>query len=101
MTAVTSRQQTGLIFDGRGLMLGPLTIALREEGAGNERRYRIKPAAEMARVLRLAYGGSSEDVVVRCARSLQRVVDLLKAGDDAKAGVQVSDGYNWRACIFE
>ena len=99
MTSVASRQQgsifatgAGLTLDDRGLMFGPVAIALREEGARGERRYRIKPAAEMARVLRLAYGEAPDDVIVRCARSLQRVVDLLRAGDDAKAGVQVSLG---------
>jgi len=97
MTIGTSRQRggieaarAGLTLDDRGLLLGCVPIAVREQGVRGERRYRIKPAAEIARMLRLAYDEAPDDLGVRCARRLQRVVDLLKVGDDAKAGVQVS-----------
>ena len=95
MTAPFARQDkiatspsVGLVFDDQGLMLGPEVVAWCEDGRGGQRRYRIKPAAEIAWTLRLAYGEAPDDVIVRCARSLQRVVDLLKDGDEARAGVQ-------------
>jgi len=95
MTAPLKRQDhdmisagAGLAFDDLGLTLGPGVIAWREDGQDGQHRYRVRPAAEIARALRLAYSEHPDEVIVRCARSLQRVVDLLKDGDDARAGVQ-------------
>lgn len=94
MTSLFGRQHrlaqrggAGLVCDEAGLALGCVTLAAIEEDAGAGRRYRVKPADEISRALRLAYDAQPE-TTERYSAGLQRVVALLEAGETGRAGVQ-------------
>jgi hypothetical protein len=51
------------------------------------RRYRMRPSAKIVETLRLAYGPMADHITERRCRSLTRVMELLSAGEDARARI--------------
>ena len=78
---------SGLSCDEKGLALGPMPLAILEAGSAATPRYRARPAAELSQILRLAYGAQPDPIVERFRSGLQRVVELLEAGEVGRAGV--------------
>jgi hypothetical protein len=78
------RGAAGLACDDDGVALGPVRLVEAVADPFGRRVYRLRPAAEIAQALRLAYG-STPDEIERCRRGLARVADLLTAGERAQA----------------
>jgi hypothetical protein len=49
---------------------------------------KVRPAAEISRALRLAYASQPDQIIELYRSGLERVVKLLEAGEDGRAGVQ-------------
>jgi hypothetical protein len=86
--SVVARGNAGLSWDDEGLALGCLPLVTSEFGLGGKWRYVVRPAAEVAKALRLAYGSEPDAVIERYHRGLQRVFDLFESGESGRAGVQ-------------
>ncbi len=75
----------GLTCDDEGLSLGPAILAKVVRDAEGHRRYRLRPPEDMAQLLHLAYGPVPDRVMGRWCHGLARVVELLAAGEAARA----------------
>jgi Mannosyl-glycoprotein endo-beta-N-acetylglucosaminidase len=78
------RGAAGLACDDDGVALGPVTLVEAASDPSGQRFYRLRPEAEVAQALRLAYGWAP-DYIERCRRGLARVAQLLTAGEQAQA----------------
>lgn len=84
---LVARGQPGLACDRDGVTLGPVILVEVVSEMSGRRAYRMRPAAEVAQALRLAYGASAEDIE-GCQRGLANVAELLTAGEPAQAGIR-------------
>jgi hypothetical protein len=78
------RGAAGLACDDDGVALGPMRLVEAVTDAAGCRRYRLRPAPEIAEALRLAYGSASNEIE-RCQRRFARIAQLLTAGERAQA----------------
>src|SRR5215472_15748648 len=76
----------GFARDEKGVALGLIVLvdALSSDGKSV---YEVRPAAEIARTLALAYGAIAADELARHLRGLDVAARALEAGDLAKAGL--------------
>jgi Mannosyl-glycoprotein endo-beta-N-acetylglucosaminidase len=77
----------GLACDDDGVALGPMRLVDSATDAAGRRRYRLRPASEIAEALRLAYGSASKQIE-RCQRGFARIAQLLSAGERAQACIR-------------
>ncbi len=80
------RGGAGLACDDDGVALGPMRLVDSVTDASGRRRYRLRPAAEIAEALRFAYGAAPGEIE-RCRRGLADIAQLLTAGEPAQAGI--------------
>ncbi len=85
--SLVPRGEAGLACDDDGVALGPVRLVEAVADPSGRRRYRMRPASEVAEALRLAYG-STPDEIERWRRCLARVTQLLTAGERAQACIQ-------------
>ena len=81
------RGAAGLACDDDGVALGPMRLVEAVTDAAGCRRYRLRPAPEIAEALRLAYGSASNEIE-RCQRGFARIAQLLTAGERAQACIR-------------
>src|SRR5690242_9180726 len=86
MFRLAPRGRRGLACDEKGVALGPIVLvdALSSNGKSV---YTVRPAAEIARTLALAYGPLAADELARRLSGLDVAARALEAGDLAKAGI--------------
>jgi len=83
---LTPRGGLGLACDEKGVALGP-TVLVDALSSDGKSVYEVRPAAEIARTLALAYGAIAADELARHLRGLDLAARALEAGDLAKAGI--------------
>ncbi len=83
---LASRGEAGLACDDDGLALGPVPLS-RHDGAG-KRRFRLRPAEELTKALRLAYGPVPAEDLARYRAGLGHIAALLEAGEGAQARIR-------------
>lgn len=81
-----AKRGAGLACDEDGVALGPVTLVERVSLDG-KRRYRRRPAEEIARALTLAYGPLPPDDLARRVLGLDVAARALEAGDLARASI--------------
>jgi hypothetical protein len=81
------RGAAGLACDDDAVALGPMRLVDSATDAAGRRRYRLRPTAEIAQALRLAYG-SAPNEIERCRRGLAHIAQLLTAGERAPACIR-------------
>ncbi|MGH7063812.1 MAG: glucosaminidase domain-containing protein [Stellaceae bacterium] len=84
---LVARGEPGLACDEGGVALGPLSLVESISEVSGRRAYRMRPVAEVAQALGLAYGAGPDDIE-RCQRGLAKVAELLTAGELAQAGIR-------------
>jgi hypothetical protein len=82
--SLVPRGAAGLACDDDGVTLGPMRLVDSATDTCGRRRYRLRPAAEIAQALRLAYE-SAPGEIERCQRGLADIAQLLTAGERARA----------------
>jgi hypothetical protein len=81
------RGAAGLACDDDGVALGAVTLVEAAIDPSGRRFYRIRPGAEVAQALRLAYG-YAPDKIELCRRGLADIAQLLTAGEQARACIR-------------
>lgn len=77
----------GLSCDRDGVALGPAPLIHRIAASDEGTRYFMRPPAEVARALGLAYRDMSETEFERCLVGLGRIAEALDRGDPALAAI--------------
>ncbi|MFZ3237116.1 MAG: glucosaminidase domain-containing protein [Stellaceae bacterium] len=81
------RGAAGLACDDDGVALGPVRLVEAVVDPSGRRTYRMRPAAEVAEALRLAYGATA-DAIENARRGLAEIARLLNSGERAQAGIR-------------
>ncbi len=85
--SLVPRGAAGLACDDDGVALGPMPLVEAVSDTSGRRYYRVRSAEEVAQAFRLAYG-SAADEIERYRRCLDRITQLLSAGEDARARIE-------------
>jgi hypothetical protein len=83
---LVARGGMGLACDKDGVALGVADL-VRFRPDARARRCELRPANEVGRILRAAYGRQPDEIVLQLHRGLGRVAASIEAGDFARAGV--------------
>lgn len=81
------RGGAGLSCDRDGVALGPLALIHRIDVVNDATRYAVRPLAEVAHALGLAYRDMSEIELGRCLTGLGRIAEALNQGDPSLAAI--------------
>ena len=81
------RGEAGLACDDDGVALRPVALIEGETDAAGRGVYRMRPAAEVEKALRLAYGFGPEKIE-RSQEGLTRIAELLDAGERVQASIR-------------
>jgi hypothetical protein len=81
------RGDMGLACDKDGVALGAAELVRFIPDERGARRFEVRPTDEVGRILKAAYGGQPDDVVLRLHAGLRRVAASIEAGELCRAGI--------------
>jgi hypothetical protein len=89
MHRLAPRGGGGLACDSEGVALGPADLVRRDAKVLGGRRYEVRPRPGLGRIVGVAYGPQSEDVILRLHRGLCRAASAMEAGNLCLAGIEI------------